>query len=236
MLLVGAAAFACDGKSELPAATLLEHATQHVVVVVQDERDSTGAMYRYERSGQGWQRVGGPVRASLGAGGVNKTREGDRRSPSGVYGLPAAFGYGERPPSGVRMPYIALRSETECVDDPASPHYNRIIHPSELPHGKAWKSSEMMRRDLYAGDDLYKLGVLVAYNTHDPASVATGPPAGSCIFLHIWRGPDRPTVGCTAFAEEEMVSLLRWLDPTASPVLVQGTRADLQKMLPYSLH
>jgi L,D-peptidoglycan transpeptidase YkuD (ErfK/YbiS/YcfS/YnhG family) len=225
----------CDRGGGGTGEALLRRAAQHVVVVVRHARDSTGTMYRFELVDGRWRRNGQRVPATLGAGGVNKEREGDRRSPSGVYALPAAFGYAASAPPGVRIPYIPLRAETECVDDPTSPQYNRLVNPSELPEGKTWKSSEMMRRDIHSGDDLYKLGVLVAYNVSSPTRAATGPAAGSCIFLHIWRGPSRPTVGCTAVAERSLVALLEWLDPAASPVLIQGTEDEVRKLLPYDL-
>jgi len=108
-----------------------------------------------------------------------------------------------------------------------------VVNPSEVG-GRTWTSSEMMRRDLNNHDDLYKLGLLVSYNA--PAR----PGAGSCIFLHIWRGPERPTVGCTAMPEEGMMTLLAWLDPAAKPLLLQGTRDELEALeknhrLPYAL-
>jgi L,D-peptidoglycan transpeptidase YkuD (ErfK/YbiS/YcfS/YnhG family) len=217
---------------------LLSRPSQHVLVVVEHARDSTGTLYRFHRHGGAWRRSGSPQPAVVGAGGVDKAREGDRRAPSGVYALPTAFGYAAEAPAELRMPYLPLRPETECVDDAASPHYNRIVNPSELPAGRAWSSSEMMRRDLHAGDDLYQLGVVVAYNPAGERDAATGMGAGSCIFIHIWRGPNQPTVGCTAVPEEAMVTLLQWLDRTAAPVLVQGTRADLEALwragrLPY---
>src|SRR3712207_8482067 len=48
---------------------------------------------------------------------------------------------------------------------------------------------------------------------------------GSCIFLHVWRGPRSSTAGCTAMAEPALAELLRWLDPARRPALVQLTDA-----------
>jgi hypothetical protein len=98
----------------------------------------------------------------------------------------------------------------------------------------------MMRRDIHHKDDLYKLGLLVGYNPDAHRDPDTGKGAGSCIFLHIWRGPARPTVGCTAMPEESMQALIAWLDPGAKPLLVQGTRSELERLvkerrLPYSV-
>jgi D-alanyl-D-alanine dipeptidase len=69
-------------------------------------------------------------------------------------------------------------------------------------------------------DDLYKWGIFVAHNS------AAIPGAGSCIFIHVWRNPSAATVGCTAMPEENLVQLLRWLDPASDPVLIQMPRPD----------
>ena len=73
----------------------------------------------------------------------------------------------------------------------------------------------------------YQFGVFVAHNS-DPIV----PGASSCIFLHIWgdqsHGP-AGTVGCTAMAEFNIRLLLRWLDPTKHPVLVQMPVAQYQR-------
>lgn len=73
-------------------------------------------------------------------------------------------------------------------------------------------------------DDEYKLGIFIAHNTA-PAV----PGAGSCVFMHIWKAPGRPTSGCTAMNMGDLELLLGWLDPRAGPVLVQMPRAEYQE-------
>jgi L,D-peptidoglycan transpeptidase YkuD (ErfK/YbiS/YcfS/YnhG family) len=218
---------------------LLAGSSQHVLVIVGADRDSTGWLYRYSNEQGQWTAAGDPVPVTVGAGGVAKQREGDKRAPTGAYPLTSAFGYAETPPAGLRMPYLPLRPETECVDDAGSRFYNQVVNPSEVG-GRSWSSSEMMRRDLNSHDDLYQLGLLVAYNPEGAKDPTTGKGAGSCIFLHIWRSPTNPTVGCTAMPEAAMQTLLSWLDPRQKPILVQGSRADLERLaqsgkLPYPL-
>jgi L,D-peptidoglycan transpeptidase YkuD (ErfK/YbiS/YcfS/YnhG family) len=230
---------ACARAAPFPGEALLQGSSQQVLVIVGTDRDTTGWLYRYARDSGRWAPVGEPIPVSVGAGGVAKEHEGDKRAPSGAYPLPSVFGYAETPPSGLRMPYRPLRPETECVDDVDSRFYNRVVNPSEVG-GKTWNSSEMMRRDLNDHDDLYKLGLLVAYNPDARREAGTGRGVGSCIFLHIWRGPGQPTVGCTAMPEEGMMTLLTWLDPHSNPILVQGSREVLERLardgaLPYSL-
>ena len=65
----------------------------------------------------------------------------------------------------------------------------------------------------------YKIGVVVGYNASPPVKAR-----GSCIFLHIWAGPDSHTAGCTALDETKLRDLILWADPTKRPLLVQLTR------------
>jgi len=257
-------------------------AAQHLLVVTEDPGDIGGRLFRMERVGGGesggdptpgepgepgqgaWRQVGDPIHVVVGRSGVGPKREGDGRSPEGVFELGPLFGYGQEPPAVMDVsaetsfPYQSMAPGAVCVDDPASAYYNRVFDPDTLAESAAgapeWNSFEAMRRDLVHGDDLYKWGVLVRYND------STVPGAGSCIFLHIWRSPDSPTAGCTAMAEEDLLSVLGWLkrgpaggpevesqtevEPSPGfslqPLLVQGTRAYLEGLasegvLPYRI-
>lgn len=55
----------------------------------------------------------------------------------------------------------------------------------------------------------YDYGAVIAYNT------ARTPGLGSAIFLHINIGT--PTAGCVTLPESELLKILRWLNPAASP-------------------
>jgi L,D-peptidoglycan transpeptidase YkuD (ErfK/YbiS/YcfS/YnhG family) len=134
-----------------------------------------------------------------------------------------------------------MSSGSLCVDDPSSALYNLVVDPdtfSVADVGEAgeealtWRSAKAMRRDLVHGDDLYKWGAFVGFNEERK------PGHGSCIFLHIWRGPDDPTAGCTAMAQDDLLRVLKWLRFQPSPLFVQGTRAYLERLrhegaLPY---
>lgn len=197
--------------------------SQHVVVVVEEARDVRGRLVRMERGPDGWRRVGGAVPVVVGRGGVGPKREGDGRSPRGIFPLEEAFGYAAEPPAGISLPYRTLRRGTVCVDDPRSGVYDQIVDSTAVADVD-WTSAEAMRRDLVHGDDLYRMGVNV---DHNPERV---PGAGSCIFLHVWRDSASPTEGCTAMPAGDLLAVLRWLDPGARPLLVQGTRSDLLAM------
>lgn len=213
-------------------------ARQMILVTTPTWSATTGRLVRYARDGGGWRAVGAPTmvnvgRAGLGWGrGLHATsdaragepdkREGDGRAPAGVFRLTGAFGYDASAVTG--LPYHASTPSSVCVDDSASPFYNRVFDAEATGRAAEWSSRETMRRD----DEIYRLGVVVAHNgpTTDPswapaAGDAPTPGGGSCIFLHIQRGPGVPTAGCTSMPAPALASALAWLDADADPVLVQ---------------
>ncbi|MNT94259.1 hypothetical protein D3C72_2359060 [compost metagenome] len=42
---------------------------------------------------------------------------------------------------------------------------------------------------------------------------------GSAIFMHIWRSQDKPTAGCVAMSEVNLLKVMNRLDPKQSPVI-----------------
>ena len=138
-------------------------------------------------------------------------KEGDGKSPAGIFAIRQAFGFSEKAPY-VKLPYITLTDRVECVDDGESQHYNRIIDSAAVPF-RDWKTSEKM-----SAIDVYKTGFVIEHNAQ---AVVKG--CGSCIFFHIWEASDKGTSGCTAMAEDNLSFLLQWLDPAKNPLLLQFT-------------
>jgi len=168
------------------------------------------------RDGMAWGR--GLHGGAIGEGPVK--REGDRRSPAGVFSLSSSFGYAPPEQAGdVKLPYVQAVATLECVDDPQSAHYNRIIDRAAVENAD-WKSSEPMRRD----DDQYRRGVVVDHNAE------CEPGCGSCVFLHIWEIAGKGTAGCTAMNSSSMEGVLRWLDAKKRPVLVQLPLAGFDRL------
>lgn len=135
--------------------------------------------------------------------------EGDGKAPAGIFALSSAFGSSEKP-KFVKLPYTRLEEFTECVDDVKSNHYNKIVDRMKVG-AFDWKSSEKM---LAVGEP-YDLGVFVEHNSERQSG------GGSCIFLHIWKDAETPTVGCTAMARENIEKVLTFLDAKKNPVLIQ---------------
>lgn len=212
-------------------------ALQLILVTTEAWDADHGRLRRFQREAGGdWRPVGEAVAVTIGKHGAGwgiglhpdqpsgpRKREGDGRAPAGVYAIPLAFGYGANPGTG--LPYRQMTADDWCVDVAGSPVYNRIVDARVVGAEAVSGSTEPMRRDLHLdGDALYKLGFVIA---HNPAGVRAG---GSCIFAHVWRGPGRPTAGCTAMTEAHVRELLAWLRPRDKPVFVLLPQPELARL------
>lgn len=201
---------------------------QQLVLVTTANWDSThGELRRFERVDGGWTQVGDAAPVVLGRSGsgwgigLNAARsdgpvkrEGDGRAPAGVFRIGPAFGYATSVRTG--LDYRAMGENDWCIDVPASNYYNQIIDRSMVRAPLLDQSSEPMRRDLHEnGDQRYREGFVIEHNLD--GKVRRG---GSCIFAHLWNGPQSTTAGCTAMAPESMDALLAWLDTRRKPVFV----------------
>lgn len=208
------------------AADAWRDARQLVLVVVPDWNADHGTLRTFARTRGGWRPAGLDVPVTIGRTGAAwgaglqpaqadgpQKREGDGRSPAGVFRIGEAFGYAAS--AGTALPYRALTAGDYCIDVDGSPYYNRIVDSAQVGEAAVQGSTEPMRRDLHAhGDQRYKLGFVIEHNAEARRGV------GSCIFAHLWKSPHDATAGCTAMAEPTMRRLLGWLDPKQFPVFV----------------
>ena len=236
----GIAALAGESAGEpTGSADPLRGAQQLVLVTTGGWDENQGILRRFERPDDStqWREVAAfPV--SIGRNGSAwgtglhaagdqdegpRKREGDGRSPAGVFALGTAFGYADTVASG--LPYQAMTRDDWCMDVPASPYYNRIVDARQVGAAAVAGSSEPMRLDLHRnGNPSYRLGFVIE---HNPGNVPQG---GSCIFAHLWRTPGEPTAGCTAMADADMEAMLEWLDADKTPRFVLLPRAQYARL------
>lgn len=215
-----------------PSKTPFAESLQTVVVTTEGPTSVQGQARLYERktNKSRWKQVGDEFPIVVGRGGLGWStdsapdgaadlkKEGDGRSPAGLFPLTFAFGRPEKP-GEVKMSYTKLENYSECVDDTSSTHYNKLVDRLQVGNFD-WKSSEKM---LEVGPE-YDLGLFVAHNSYP---VRRGD--GSCIFLHVWKDATTGTAGCTAMKRENLQRVLAWADPAKTPYLVQMTEADYKK-------
>ncbi|MFF2450574.1 cell wall-binding protein [Neobacillus sp. NPDC058068] len=135
--------------------------------------------------------------------------EGAKKSPRGKYTIGTAFGRFQNP--GTKLPYRQITSDDVWVDDSNSSLYNTWQKASE--NRGRWNSAEKM--DIAA----YNYGFVINYNTAERI-----PGAGSAIFFHV---SNSYTLGCTGTAQNYVVGILKWLDPSKSPVIIQTPEGEL---------
>lgn len=224
--------FAAASPHAQQCPAILSGATKLAVAISSSMETAKTSLYMFERkSPEGsWSRRLGPVEAVAGAKGFAwghpyrslakageplKT-EGDKRTPLGIYRLDSAFGFEARPLSS----YIKLERDTHyCVDDVRSPHYGRIVSKARAGDGV---SGENMREIA-----LYRRGIIIGYPPE------RGLKAGSCIFLHVWKGSGNGTGGCLAAPEEVVAAFQAWAGSgSAIAILSRDTFGRFKSCLP----
>ncbi|MDD8018073.1 MAG: hypothetical protein PHP42_06840 [Bacteroidota bacterium] len=207
------------------------HGTRKLIVVISDQWTSaTGTLYLFDKTPNGWKQKKESWHVSLGdsglAWGIGILKhprggrikvEGDLCSPAGIFHIGKLYGLDENKPEGIRYPYHKITSQTVCVDDAQSTSYNRIVESNLVKID--WTSSEEMAKVVPD----YKYVLVVKHNPdHEKGK-------GSCIFLHI---NNKPTTGCTSMDEENMLILLRWLNPKKKTLIVQLPETEYQQLRP----
>ena len=228
--LVAVTVLAASGCAHRPVtsseADRWTQAQQLVLVTSADWNTDHGTLRRFERDGAGWRAIGDAQPVTIGRAGsawglgLNDARddgpvkrEGDGRSPAGVFEIGEAFGYGAT--ATTALPYAPMQASDYCVDVSGSPLYNRIVDTNDVGVDAIKGATEPMRRDLHAdGDQRYRLGFVIEHNRQQ------APMGGSCIFAHLWKSPSDPTTGCTAMDSTTMDALVGWLRPDRSPIFV----------------
>ncbi len=153
---------------------------------------------------QAWQRPGRIGYRGLAASGAK--REGDGRTPSGVFALGSGFGAAD---PGSATGYRRLR-QASCWGSTVGTHrYNTYFE------GRCGPADEPMYGYVRGA---YRQGMVIEYNTR---LVRQG--HGSAIFLHVGTG--RATAGCVSIAHSTVVQLLRVTRP--GDVIVLGVRRTL---------
>jgi len=176
-------------------------ATQVVLVVASG---SLATVRACRRQGGRWLSVLGTMHGHVGRNGVASAgakREGDGRTPSGVYSLGRGFGVRSGP--GVVFGWRRVGPNDVWVDDPSSALYNTW---QQEPANGRWRSAEPL--DVPGPYDYVQV---IDYNT------SRVPGAGSAIFLHVDH--QSATTGCVSVPRAQLLALFRWERPGSVMVI-----------------
>ena len=205
---------------------------QLIVVTANNWKTSSAVLQRYNYKKDGLVKVGKAIRVNIGRKGLGWgrglhkipkrakiiKREGDGKAPAGIFSLKQAFGYN---PLSIKYPYRVYSRDNHCVDDVKSKYYNKIVDSNTIDIDYSSFEYMKLRRDYY------KYGIVVNHNNIAGNKKAKRG-AGSCIFIHI---KSSPTAGCTVMSEGNIKMILKWLNPKANPLLVQGVKGDINTLI-----
>ncbi|PEF45199.1 hypothetical protein CON22_18030 [Bacillus cereus] len=129
------------------------------------------------------------------------------KSPRGKYTIGMAFGRYDNP--GTKLQYHRIRSNDVWVDDSNSPYYNTL---QQTPANGRWRSAEKMNIPAY------DYGFVINYNQDRI------PGKGSAIFFHV---SNMWTAGCTGVTKQNVIDIIKWIDPAKNPVIIQTPENEL---------
>lgn len=143
--------------------------------------------------------AGKTYRCAIGKAGITPDKkEGDGKTPAGTFDLRECWYRADRLEAPkTKLPLKQIYEDDGWCDDPASKNYNRHV---KLPYSF---SHEKLFRD----DHAYDIIVVLGYNDEP---VVAG--KGSAIFLHLMHDDGRPTEGCVALAQTDLLALLALAD------------------------
>jgi L,D-peptidoglycan transpeptidase YkuD (ErfK/YbiS/YcfS/YnhG family) len=195
--------------------------TQLITATAPSLAATAGSLVWWQRTGGAW-RAAGTAPARFGARGlaVGATRrQGTSTTPTGLYGLPFAFG-GAAAPAGTTLLYRAVGPTAWWCEDAASTSYNRWVSP--LP--KDCRAGESERLADYPAQ--YAHAVVIGFNYAKPVKGR-----GAGIFLHV--NGSGATAGCVSVPADALDRIMAWLDPAARPHIAIGTSGGATALAGY---
>ena len=179
------------------------HSSQ--IIVVKSLGGIKARMTLCQRHGALWKSmVTSSYPAVIGTNGMallGAKKEGDLKTPAGLYPIGEAFG---TQPLALKMDYKYITADDKFIDDVNNRRYNTWV--SGATDANSYESMSI---------EPYTYGAVINYNMNP---IKTG--AGSAIFLHLWRSPNSPTAGCIAVEKKHMLTILHWLDKAQHPYIL----------------
>ena len=172
-----------------------QYTNQIIVVAVSD---GEARLCMYENGNESWQLVL-ESEAVIGKNGLGKTKEGDGKTPVGVFLFVKAFGILDNP--GTQMEYIKVDKSHYWVDDSESNYYNQLVSTDEIMVD--WMSAE----HIVEFEESYHYVLATSYNMEKISG------KGSAVFLHCTSEKSEATAGCIAVPEVYMREIIRRVEP-----------------------
>ncbi|MCG5435242.1 L,D-transpeptidase family protein [Micromonospora foliorum] len=193
--------------------TIPDSTRQLIVVHSSGYGTSAASLETFEKVNGVWRPKFRMMSARIGTKGFSDSHvEGVPTTPTGVYGIGSTM-YGVHANPGVKYSYHQLVANDYWDENPSSSTYNSFVHGTN-PGGYS--------EALWQTVPQYNYFAVINYNI--PARAAT-PARGSGIFLHVMGSSG--TAGCVSLAQSDLLQVLAWLHPDASPRIVMAPSQNL---------
>jgi L,D-peptidoglycan transpeptidase YkuD (ErfK/YbiS/YcfS/YnhG family) len=201
---------------KLPPGYSTGSATRVITVVATSHSKTTATLQAWDKApGGGWLKSGKAVTAHIGSDGMTKSpSESKSATPEGSFTLTQAFGHDSNPGTG--LPYFKTTPADWWISQ-LGPLYNTHQHCSSDCKFNQGNPNE----HLYYETPYYDYAVVIDYNTKN-ASGGIRQGAGSAFFLHVYPPGTGATAGCVSIPVAKLISIMRWLTPSAHPRILIG--------------
>ena len=163
------------------------------LIFVQYTGGTKAKVYLYKKQGKNWKKILS-CNGYVGRRGINKKKEGDKKTPTGTFNITSGFGIKPKPPN--RLPYTKVHSSHYRCADRAN--YNKLINIKKTPH-------KCRGEHLIDYKGVYDYGLFTDFNK------ACTYGKGSAIFMHC-TGNYPYTGGCVAVRKSSMLKIMKNID------------------------
>jgi L,D-peptidoglycan transpeptidase YkuD (ErfK/YbiS/YcfS/YnhG family) len=180
-----------------------------VCVIGSGGSDCTVSFHKKDKKGQWIQMFS--IDGDCGSDGITfHKREGDNKTPAGLYSFTLAFGLKSDP--GAFLGYRKITEFDYWIDDVNNPYYNTWVNANDTP-------GDYSSEHLIEHNPSYNYALNINYNAD------CTPGLGSAVFLHCYNDIGF-TTGCIAIPESNMKTLVKEVD-SATRILILPKEEDL---------
>lgn len=140
-------------------------------------------------------------------------KEGDMKSPRGLFNLGISFGKYDL---SIKYPYIKIDDKCYFVDDINSKYYNNFISLNKINTYNYSYIFNIDKKDYNNCEhliELYDYAVFIEYNINP---IIKG--KGSCLFIH--STDKNYTYGCIGLSGKDMIWLMNFIDISKNPKIL----------------
>ena len=165
------------------------------ILVIAGIGQTTACVSMHEKNSAGnWEQIM-TTPGFIGKNGLEKTREGDGKTPSGIFHFNKAFGIEKNP--GCALDYVKIDKNLYWSGD-ASYKYNQLVDIREYKNLNKDDSEHLIEMD-----PQYKYALNISYNEEGTVG------KGSAIFLHCFDTFKPYTAGGVTIPEDKMIFVMK---------------------------